>query len=56
MATERRQLTPDEVAALRELVRGKRTPWGAYAAIVAAGASLLSAVTASVVSIIDAFR
>jgi hypothetical protein len=53
----RRHLTDEEVDALRELVHGRRpSPIGAYAALVAAIATLLSAVTASVLAVVDALR
>lgn len=51
---QRRRLSEDEVEALRELLHGRRpSPVGAWAALIAAIATLLSAVTASVLSIVD---
>lgn len=51
---QRRHLTDDEVEALRAMVHGRRpSPIGAWAAIIAAAATLLSAITATVVAIWD---
>jgi len=54
---KRRHLTDEEVAALRLLIQGRRpSPIGAYAALVAAIATLLSAVTAAVLAIVEQFK
>ena len=57
MARRRRQLTDAEVEAFRQMIQGRRpSPIGAWAALVAAVATLLSAITTSVLAIVDAFR
>ena len=53
---ERRHLSDEELEALRDLLHGRKTQLGVVAALIAAGATALSAIVTSLVSLVELFR